>query len=316
MSLLQEDISSIKSMMTKMYNAFRGQSSSAPSSSVTPTFSLTDTLANLEGDNATHTATKEPPHTEGKTDANIQDKPEEPKQSVDANIEKMHYLTNDEISEHLEKEELIKKAAEQARLLVITKPEVIKLVREEAEKIRIDSERITSAKEGEKFKKAQDAQLKVLNKEKKRYERIKKILGELRIQSALPSPILEQALSKSLGRKRKHIELEPEVKVHGLDCDRSLPEGLPFVNNMVIEEPEYGIFFTNMFGDQAFQRWNDIHKVGVVYLVSYLVMASMIKTQKNAMFSLKLRKLTAEHPDQEKLKSKRVKLEALGYKLD
>ncbi|GJZ99569.1 hypothetical protein Tco_0672120 [Tanacetum coccineum] len=261
----------------------------------------------------------------------------------------MHYLINDEITKHLEKEELIKKAAEQARLLAITKPEVVKVVRVEAEKIRIDPERITSAKEGEKFKKAQDTKLKVLNKERskklrkslalrkhkfknyiwtisnrhkpekitdvkiylhtkpvvvtvyrstdrrtfrvhnpfsfgafgiteldemreiilkkkhvvvkdlmnslsKRYERIKKIPKELGIQSALPAPILEQASSKSSGRKRKHMELEPEVKVHGLECDKSLPEGVPFMKNMVIEEPEYGIFFTDVFGDQAFQR--------------------------------------------------------------
>ncbi|GKE95498.1 hypothetical protein Tco_1580353 [Tanacetum coccineum] len=284
---------------------------------------------------------------------------------------KMRYLINDEITKHLEKEELIKKAAEQARLLAITKPEVVKVVRGEAEKIGIDPERITSAKEGEKFKKAQDAELKVLNKEKsekliksltlrkhkfenymwtisnrlklekitdvkihphtkpivvtmyrgtnrrnfevhnpfafgafgitkldepkeiipkkknivvkyfmnsfsRRYERIKKIPEELGIQSALPAPVPEQALSQVLGRKRKHMELEPEVKVPGLDCDRSLPEGVPFVNNMISEEPEYEIFFTDVFGDQAFQRWNDIHKVRVDSFVSYLVMASMI----------------------------------------
>ncbi|GJU19167.1 hypothetical protein Tco_1152509 [Tanacetum coccineum] len=63
---------------------------------------------------------------------------------------KMHYLTNDEITEYLEKEELIKKAAERSRLLAITKPEVVKVVREEAEKIGIDLERIRSVKEGEK----------------------------------------------------------------------------------------------------------------------------------------------------------------------
>ncbi|GJT03007.1 hypothetical protein Tco_0824176 [Tanacetum coccineum] len=229
---------------------------------------------------------------------------------------KMHYLTNDEISKHLEKEELIKKATEQARLLAITKPEVVKLVCEKAEKIGIDPERIKSAKEGEKFKKAQDAELKILNKERskklknhlksrstitvyritnrrtfkvhnpfsfgafglteldklrevipkkknvvvkdlmnslrKRYKRIKKIHEELRIQSALPAPIPEQASSKSSGRKRKHMELELKVKVPGLDCDRSLPEGVPFVNNIVIEELEYGIFFTDVFSDQAF----------------------------------------------------------------
>nr|GEZ36874.1 hypothetical protein [Tanacetum cinerariifolium] len=75
-------------MMTKMYNAFGGQSSLAHSSSVTLTFALTDTLVNVEGKNATHTATKEPPsHTEGETDANIQDKPKALKQSTDASIE-------------------------------------------------------------------------------------------------------------------------------------------------------------------------------------------------------------------------------------
>nr|GEW59760.1 copia protein [Tanacetum cinerariifolium] len=102
----------------------------------------------------------------------------------------------------------------------------------------------------------------------------------------------------------------------GLECNRSLPEGIPFVNNMVIKEPAYGIFFTNVFSDQAFQRWNDIHKVGVDSLISYLVMASMVKTEENARFSLKLRKLIVDHSDQEKLKSKKVKLEALRYHVD
>ncbi|GKG40137.1 hypothetical protein Tco_0466914, partial [Tanacetum coccineum] len=60
------------------------------------------------------------------------------------------------------------------------------------------------------------------------------------------------APSQSSRRKRKHMELEPEIKVPRLECNRSLPEGVPFVNNIVIEEPEYGIFFTDVFGDQAF----------------------------------------------------------------
>ncbi|GJS77245.1 hypothetical protein Tco_0727126 [Tanacetum coccineum] len=59
------------------------------------------------------------------------------------------------------------------------------------------------------------------------------------------------------------MELEPEVKVPGLECNRSLLEGVPFVNHMVIEEPGYEIFFIDVFGDQAFQRWDDIHKFGV-----------------------------------------------------
>ncbi|GJW04782.1 hypothetical protein Tco_1563638 [Tanacetum coccineum] len=131
----------------------------------------------------------------------------------------------------------------------------------------------------------------LMNSLSRRYKRIKQIPDDLGIQSALPAPIPEQALSKSSGRKRKHMELEPKTKVPRM-------------------------FFIDVFGDQVFQRWNDIHKVGMDTLVSYLVSATMIKTLKNARLSLKLKKLIAEHRDQEKLKSKRVKLEALGYKLD
>nr|GEU41270.1 retrovirus-related Pol polyprotein from transposon TNT 1-94 [Tanacetum cinerariifolium] len=241
--------------------------------------------------------------------------------------------------------ELIKKATEQAILLAITKRKVVKVVREEAKKIGIDLERITSTKEdvnihphtkhvvvtvykstnsrtfevhnpfsvgafgitkldelGEIIPKNKNVAMKdLMTSLSRRYERIKKIPMELKIQSALPSHILKQASSKSSRRKRKHIELEPKIKVLELECDRSLLEGVPFVNNMVIEEPEYEIFFTDIFCGQAFQRWNHIHKVGVDSLVSYLVTASMIKTLENARFSLKLKKLVAEHPGQEKL---------------
>ncbi|GJY14632.1 hypothetical protein Tco_0385054 [Tanacetum coccineum] len=156
----------------------------------------------------------------------------------------------------------------------------------------------------------------LMNSLSRRYERLKKIPEELKIHSALPAPAPEQISSRSSGRKRKHMELETVTRIPGLECNRALPENVPFVNNMVIEEPEYGIFFTDEFGDQAFQRWSDIDKVGMEALVSYLVAASMVKSTENARFSMKLRKLIAEHPDQEKLKSKKVKLEALGYKMD
>nr|GEZ67271.1 hypothetical protein [Tanacetum cinerariifolium] len=143
------------------------------------------------------------------------------------------------------------------------------------------------------------------------YERLKQILKELGIQSALPAPVCKQALSLTSGRKQKHLELVPETRIPGLECNRALLKNVPFVNNMVIKEPEYGIFFTDKFGDQAFQRWSDIDKVGMEALVSYLVATSMDKSLENARISMKLRKLIVEHPDQENLKSKRVKLEYL-----
>ncbi|GJT82160.1 hypothetical protein Tco_1056502 [Tanacetum coccineum] len=101
---------------------------------------------------------------------------------------------------------------------------------------------------------------------------------------ALPAPASapEQASSKSSRKKMKHMELEPEIKIPGLECNRALPKNVPFINNMVIEEPEYGIFFPDEFGDQAFQRWGNIDKVGMEALVSYLVAASMVQSPKNA----------------------------------
>ncbi|GKB47237.1 hypothetical protein Tco_0897990 [Tanacetum coccineum] len=156
----------------------------------------------------------------------------------------------------------------------------------------------------------------LINSLSQRYERLKKIPEKLGIHSALPAPAPKQASSRSSGRKRNHMELEPETRIPRLEYNRALPEYVSFINNMVIKEPEYGIFFTDEFGDQAFQRWSDINKVGMEALVSYLVAASMVKSTENARFSMKLRKLVAEHPDQEKLKSKKVKLEALRYKMD
>ncbi|GJY87630.1 hypothetical protein Tco_0502258 [Tanacetum coccineum] len=238
------------------------------------------------------------------------------------------YLTEQEIQEYWDKEEKMKKAVEEAKLLAMSRPEVIKLVQEEAEKIGLDPKKIASAKAGEKIKPEPITDVRIYpntkpivasvfrNSDKRNFDVHQPFrfsdFGITELDELVP----EQASSQTSGRKRKHMELEPEVKVPGLECNRSLPKGVPFVNHMVIEEPEYGIFFIDVFGDQAFQRWDDIHKVGIDSLVSYLVMASMAKTEENARFSLKLRKMIAGHPDQDKLNSKKVKLEALGYHVE
>ncbi|GJW32660.1 hypothetical protein Tco_0052692 [Tanacetum coccineum] len=194
----------------------------------------------------------------------------------------------------MDKEELIKKAEEEARLLAISKPEVIKVVQEEAKKIGPDPRKITSAKAGEKFKKAQDAEhqpktitdIKIYPKTKpvvitvyrgtdgRNFDVYKPFafsafgiseLDELKEIIPKKKNVVVHDLMNSLSRrkKRKHMELEPETKIPGLESNRTLPEHVPFVNNMVIEEPKHEIFFTNEFGDQAFQRWSDIDKVGM-----------------------------------------------------
>ncbi|GJX79455.1 hypothetical protein Tco_0327604, partial [Tanacetum coccineum] len=227
---------------------------------------------------------------------------------------KLCELANDEIQEHLNKEERIKKKAKEAKLLAMTKSDLIKVVHEEAEKAGIDPKIIESAKGGEQFKKIQDVEHQVHKREhsqkvkramklrqkqidnyrwttssrlkpklitnvkldelspviekknkivgelmtslSKRYARLNKIPEELGIQPtllALPAPTYEQEFSHSLERKRKHMELEPEIKF------------------MVWN---------------AFQRMSNINKVGVYALLTYLVMASNITTPENKSHSV------------------------------
>nr|GEY60854.1 copia protein [Tanacetum cinerariifolium] len=303
--------------------------------SVILTFAITDTPANVEGENATYTTIEEPPsYTEGETDANIQEKPEEPKQSIDANTgficssthppitkaqpitiihaqpsvpqrEGKRIATDDQVEDQRKlfkassivrpnpnKPEKIKKAKEEARLNAISKTELIKVVHEEAKKIGIHLKEAISSKADELFKKAQDTEHEVLKRQ--RTKKVRKSLGLRKhkydsylwtVSSRLkPKPITDIKIHLKIkpvvitvykgtdGRNfnvhkpfsldhLKHMELEPETRIPGLECNRTLPENVPFVNNMVIEEPEYVIFFTNEFGDQAFQRWSDIDKV-------------------------------------------------------
>ncbi|GKB82429.1 hypothetical protein Tco_0949324 [Tanacetum coccineum] len=105
---------------------------------------------------------------------------------------KIYQLKNDEIQAHLDKKEEIKKKAEEARLLEMTKSELIKVVHEEAEKARIDPKIILSAKGGEQFKKIQDAEHQILNQEYlNKEEDIKKKAEEARLLAMTKSEIIK-----------------------------------------------------------------------------------------------------------------------------
>nr|GFB03208.1 hypothetical protein [Tanacetum cinerariifolium] len=177
MSSLKEDTHFIKSMMTEMYEVFKGQSSLAPSA--TP---------RINKGKGTEIDSDEDPSKKPMPASTIvhPDPDEEVKVPYTING-KMYYLTDKEMEAYLDKEEKVKKAAKEARILAISKHEVIKVV------------------------------------------------------SALPplAPAPKQASSESLRKKRKHMELEPEIRIPGLECNRALPENFPFINNMVVEEPEY-----------------------------------------------------------------------------
>ncbi|GJW88461.1 hypothetical protein Tco_0163801 [Tanacetum coccineum] len=350
MSSLKEDTHSIKTMMTKMYAVFKGQSLG----SVTPTLALTHIPANVEGENDNNTAIEDPlSHTEGETNANRKEKSEEPKHSIDANIEligsskpqpsitqaqpitiinpepiipqregkgiaideqvedqrklvkassiirldpdalipytineKVYYLTAEQLQAHMDKEEEIKKAGEEARLFAISKPEVIKVVQDEVKKLGIHPKEAITTKLGEKFKKAQDAEHEVLKRQ--HTEKVKKSI-ELR----------KHKFDNYIWTINSRLKPETitDIKIH--------PKTKPVV-------------ITVFRGTDG--RNFDVHKpfafVGMEALVSYLVAASMVQSPENARFSMKLKKLITEHPGQKKLKLKKVKLEALGYEMD
>ncbi|GJV58767.1 hypothetical protein Tco_1464867 [Tanacetum coccineum] len=178
----KQDILEIKSMMMEIYEAFKDQSSSVPSGSVTPTLAITHIpISSIKPTQAQQiiSTTPESPQAslrmdKGKGIATESDKDPSNK-LVPASIivrpdpdeevkvpytinGKMYFLTGKEMQAYLDKEELIKKAEEEARLIAMSKPEVIKVVQKEVEKIGLDLKKIASAKAGEKFKKAQEAE--------------------------------------------------------------------------------------------------------------------------------------------------------------
>ncbi|GJZ21670.1 hypothetical protein Tco_0558709 [Tanacetum coccineum] len=158
------------------------------------------------------------------------------------------------------------------------------------------SNALRSKKGGQEFLKQQDAELSVLRRE--HMAKLKK---------------LTKLKRKRYHQKRKALELEPEVCIAGIECNKSLPEGIHFMNNKVIETPEHEIFFIDAFDEHAFQRVSDIHKVEVETLLGYLVMAGNVKTPENQRFCVLLRQMIDAHPDKERLESKKVKLEVIGY---
>ncbi|GKB69121.1 hypothetical protein Tco_0930533 [Tanacetum coccineum] len=224
----------------------------------------------------------------------------------------------------------IKKAAEEAKLLAMTKSKLIKVIHEEASKAGIDPKVLESAKGSQDFQNIQDAEMKVLNREHS--QKVKKAMGvkknriddymwttssrlkpEIIIDIKIHPNTKPTVITIYMGTNKRNFEVHNPFKFGDFGVTE-LDELGPIIQSKM--NRIYGMFFIDFIGDKAFQRMSDIHKVDVETPLNNLVMASTITTPKNHRFCLKLRKLSRDHPDQEKLKSKSVKLEAVGYKLD
>ncbi|GJT42211.1 hypothetical protein Tco_0950926 [Tanacetum coccineum] len=125
------------------------------------------------------------------------------------------------------------------------KPKVAK----DVEVAKVEKELADLEKEEKLERATQEAKLIELNKHV-----LVKVVGEV---------VSEAGVDPSAFRNKKEIELEPEVRIADLECNKILPKGIPFVNNKVVETPEHVIFFTDALDEHAFQRVSAIHKVEV-----------------------------------------------------
>nr|GEU49438.1 AT-hook motif nuclear-localized protein 1-like [Tanacetum cinerariifolium] len=95
---------------------------------------------------------------------------------------KLYHITNQEIQARMELEERKQKVAHEARLLALSKPELIKVVTEVVTEARVDPNTLQSIKGGQEFIKIQDAKIKVLNKEHSENLKKEKKLRKKRIE--------------------------------------------------------------------------------------------------------------------------------------
>ncbi|GJY94593.1 hypothetical protein Tco_0510954 [Tanacetum coccineum] len=290
-------ISSIKEMVTEMFHDFKGLSSSTPLSSATILI-VTPPEANAtvrEGENSKKRVVvwqKPPSYTEGEPQPMVT-RELKPKVAKDVEVAKVEKELAD-----LEKEEKLERAAQEAKLIELNKHVLVKVVGEVDVELKVHQrEYLAKVKKSNKLKKKRYNQYVWTTTNRLKPEKI--------IDTHIYPNIKPVAITVYKNNDQRNFEVYNPFK--------SLPKGIPFVNNKVIETPEHRIFFTDALDEQAFQRVSDIHKVEVETLLGYLVMAGNVNTPENQRFCVLLRQMIDAHPDREKLKSKKVKLEAIGY---
>nr|GEX04822.1 retrovirus-related Pol polyprotein from transposon TNT 1-94 [Tanacetum cinerariifolium] len=274
--------SEIKSIMTEMYAALQGRSSSVPSGSVTPTLALTDIPANVEGENATTTATEEPPsHTKSET--------EEPRLAIPI-------------------------SSIPSTVIPTTQPITSIIIHFESSQATLKINKgkgIATESNDDPLKKLVKASS-IVPTNPNKLVRVEFIINRRIVY------LTEQEIQKYCDKKEQIKKAKEEAKLNV----RSKTEVIKVVRE---EAKKLGIYPKEAISTKAGELFkkardaeheSDIDKVDMEALVSYLVAASMVKSPENESFSIKLRKLIAKHPDQEKFKSKKVKLDALGYNMD
>ncbi|GKB62197.1 hypothetical protein Tco_0918383 [Tanacetum coccineum] len=146
--------------------------SSAHTATITPT---EETPSYTEGKKADMETEEKEPNVENLTDTVIDitpleqpktqhttPKPDRRKGKVTNDVESPPKLVKALSKAHLDKEEKLENAKREAKLLVMNKSGLIKFVHDEAAKAGVDPKILASAKGDQKFRKIQEAEIKVL----------------------------------------------------------------------------------------------------------------------------------------------------------
>ncbi|GKB61044.1 hypothetical protein Tco_0917230 [Tanacetum coccineum] len=189
----------------------------------------------------------------------------------------MYQLTNEESSRLHEKQEQIEKVAKEARLIELSKLALIKVGKEVASKAGVDPKALCSSKGGKELLKQQDAEYKVLQRE--HLEKLKK----KRFDQCVWTMIEEIDVTRTQ-------VCDFDVS----ECDE-LSDIILQKENKVVSELMKSL-------SKKYERLKEI--------------PWKIRTPENQRFCVMMRKMIDECPGKDKLQSKRIRLEALGYSID
>ncbi|GJU44932.1 hypothetical protein Tco_1202198 [Tanacetum coccineum] len=162
---------------------------------------------------------------------------------------KLYNITNDEIQDYLNKEEAIKKKVEQAREHSKKVKKAIKLRKKRLEKYMwTTSSRLRmNQSQMSRFTPTQKPKLLIVYRA---YDRRNfQVHNPFKFSDFGVTELDELGL---IIQKKKNKIVGKLMIALGKECNISLPDGVPIFNNMVIEEPKYGIFFIDVFGDECF----------------------------------------------------------------
>ncbi|GJZ27002.1 transposase, MuDR, MULE transposase domain protein [Tanacetum coccineum] len=233
-------------MVTEMFQAFKGASSSTPSGSALPIAAISKVHAPIGGDNLAETHMviwKEPPsQPRGQQPTKTEEEqPEEPIETkVPIHAIPIYTVTPTPI----------------ITTTIFSKVPIPEVTPPRADKGKGSTPvAITIYRDNDIRNFEYHKEFKFVDFSRSKWDELGVIIPTKKNQWINESfPLPKQDPSLPSNRKRKAMELEPETYIVGLQCNRTLSEGVKFMNNGVIEKHEHGLFFTDVFGDLSFQR--------------------------------------------------------------